>query len=447
MPIVPKEILRPGKFYTVTKDKDGKPIRNVLHVTKEDLQHLHEVGNMMVQAHGLQIPCCMEHQEGALPKTEEEKRVQLSQRRADSVNHNKGWVDGYHLEKEMGQPKSLWALLDIPDEEFAAKLPTEVRFASPEIRPTYTSGNGVTYSDVITHIALTPKPVWSGQKPFGELPSDFNNGPLPDGTFAHPLKERLMQGAGVRLSLDDFISDTSTPIQLSKDSPPMAEEKMDGADTAGMDDSDVKECIDLLKDHGIKLHEKTTKEEIVPHLNIALRALKGVLEPLGDGEEEPKPEKADKEPDMGMENNDKDKVEELPASVTMSTSDAAELTFLREELAKSRLAGLSTKIDSWTKDGFVAPARATAWKKGLQTHQLSLSAKEPDKEVMKIVAQMEVVEQDYSKKGLFTGSQTPVKMSQVDEVPAPAWGAEAEGSPEAVEAIVNSFVKSTKIGR
>jgi hypothetical protein len=56
----------------------------------------------------------------------------------------------------------------------------------------------------------------------------------------------------------------------------------DDDDTAPDSGGDFEEVKDLLAEHGVVLPEETNRENFVTHLRVALSALHGRLEPVGD---------------------------------------------------------------------------------------------------------------------------------------------------------------------
>ena len=178
MAIVPKEILRVGKYWTNA---------GLLTVTPQRLKHFEQSGNAMI--HGrLSIPLPYNHQPEAEPTT--------SQDLANRVKNNTGFASKYYC---LGD--SLWCDLDVADKEAESKLTTTIKFVSPKISPVFTDGRGKVWNDVITHIALTPRPRFIDQTPFGTDPNAFY---MSDD-----------DGPGVCLSLDNLLSDETTMPQTS----------------------------------------------------------------------------------------------------------------------------------------------------------------------------------------------------------------------------------------
>jgi len=148
--LVKKQVLAPATYWI-----DGRPVK----FTKA---HVRSIGLSSQQAvkDGLPIRFPKEHQDYALP-------IDHPDRLAADVNYNKGFIQGYFIDRS---DDSLWMSVEVPDKKFASRLPTEVKFVSPRIDPSFTAGNGKTYRNVITHVAATCNPIAAEQKPFGTEP-------------------------------------------------------------------------------------------------------------------------------------------------------------------------------------------------------------------------------------------------------------------------------------
>lgn len=289
-----KDVLAPGQFYC--EGPDGEP--RIFSVTSGDIHHCHKAGKAMLAA-GLTIPIPAEHQNEAKPKTKQERDKQ-------TLLSNTGWVGDYAIRKG-----KLWAALDFDDPEVAKKLPS-IKFVSPEIEPTFIDGNGHRWNRVITHVALTLRPRWMSQEPFGGK-GDLTADALPGG--AKPMRWSLAS-APIRLSLAFVASGKSQSLQspLAKrirlsGAKPMAEAVAEekpvenpaeekpveapAEDKTGKEKTDeekFQECKDYLAEYGINLPDDTTVDNFVEHLRIACHALNNF--PTDDGT--PKPEEGAK---------------------------------------------------------------------------------------------------------------------------------------------------------
>jgi hypothetical protein len=154
MPLLQKEIIAPDEYHTP---------EGVVRATPARIRHWFRQGQRML-AKRLQIPLPWEHQDGAKPKRPEE-------RLADQARNNTGFLRRYFLDRD----GRLWGLLDIPDPKTAEHVARDVKYVSPEIDPEFTDGDGQVWHDVITHLAITPRPVAHRQSPFGTRPRLSHN--------------------------------------------------------------------------------------------------------------------------------------------------------------------------------------------------------------------------------------------------------------------------------
>lgn len=154
MPLIPKEIIKPGVYHT----HDGTVVASPRRLARwvDEFRKMKE--------RGLAVPVPLEHQDDAKP-------CNRADRLAHEVMHNAGFVDDLWLAKD----GSMWGMLDIPDEKNATHAIHNVRYVSPEIESEFTDGDGNKWEDVFTHVALTPRPVFQRQKPFGTQPPPRGN--------------------------------------------------------------------------------------------------------------------------------------------------------------------------------------------------------------------------------------------------------------------------------
>lgn len=148
MPLVPKEVIRPG-IYWYTDEKTGEPRKLV--VTAAMTKRWHDEGNKMLSLK-LPVPVPYEHDFTAHPMTP-----------ADRLKNNAGWVDKFEMRGDQ-----LWSMVDIQDDEVAKKLPRTVRWTSPWIN-SFVDGEGRKWDGVISHLALTTRPRIVPQEPFGSI--------------------------------------------------------------------------------------------------------------------------------------------------------------------------------------------------------------------------------------------------------------------------------------
>jgi hypothetical protein len=145
MPILDKEIIAPDDYHT----PDG-----VVRATPRRIRHWLSMFKRMKKK-GLPVPIPWEHQEGAKPDP--------AARLANQAKHNAGHVDDMFLDRN----GALWGKLNIPRDDHARQIKENVKFVSPEIDDEWEDGDGEVWHDIITHVAVTPRPVHYKQKPFG----------------------------------------------------------------------------------------------------------------------------------------------------------------------------------------------------------------------------------------------------------------------------------------
>lgn len=179
--IVRKHLLAPGTYWVWNERlKRTVPVM----YTKEDLDLAEQESLRAMTLSGYRPYVPWEHQQDAGPKSFDDNM-------ADSVKHNTGWGAGYSRDAD----GSLYVDLDIKDELAQEKIGNgTVRYVSPMIYPSVTLGDGRTYRNLITHVALTSKPVWQGQRPFvGDdgaalsLNLDGDDEPIDASTLSDPV--------------------------------------------------------------------------------------------------------------------------------------------------------------------------------------------------------------------------------------------------------------------
>jgi len=151
-----KEILRPG-LYTLT-DKGG--VERKIPISPDRLRGWAAKFKRMLQS-GINIPAPWRHDPRAVP-------VRFSGDVADvDAGNNAGWW------KELWYDEGRNVLLgkvEVPRDEDATKVGTTVKEVSPLAKPLWVDGDGVTWEDVVTHIALVTHPVQPGQENFIAAP-------------------------------------------------------------------------------------------------------------------------------------------------------------------------------------------------------------------------------------------------------------------------------------
>ncbi len=220
--LIRKEVIGPGTYWYVDK-KTNQPAKFV--ATPDFCKYWYDCGSAMLSS-GLSIPVPLEHQDEASPLTP-------SQRAAKLLFDNAGWVNKFELDKD----SRLFSILDIQDPEVAKKLPTTIRWTSPWIN-TFTDGNGKTWQNAISHLALTSRPRITKQEPFPSIaaamslfssitPSTKPQGfalsraglITPQGLPAYPLAFSLWSG-GIKLGPDEMSPKKAPPKKEEKDKKP-----------------------------------------------------------------------------------------------------------------------------------------------------------------------------------------------------------------------------------
>lgn len=258
-----KDVLYPGEWQL----PDGRKWK----ASPELVAHLSQRAKDMLAA-GLSIPLAWEHDDGAKPRT-------AAQKAADFAKTTPGYLESSILTAE----GILEVGVEIPVDTDAKRMPA-VRFASPEIISDFIDGTGRLWpGPSITHVAITPRPVQTPQKPFQPV--------------------AMSQGAvvPVRLSLAGF-----TPIRLGGS---MADDNDDkkgdkgGEGKKGDKTGDatldaggkLKEVIEALSGDGYGFPEDTNPENFLERLHTAVLTKKA-SGAAGGGSVEPPVSDADNNP-------------------------------------------------------------------------------------------------------------------------------------------------------
>lgn len=146
-----KEILRPGKYV-----KGGRSIE----ITPDDVQGFHDSYGQLAKR-GLLAPLIWEHSDPGSPDGLPQQLSSLRDSLANATKHTAGW-----LKRTLVKDGRLFGVFDVPDDKDAQKLANQnVRFVSPELRKKWQAGDGSTFERVISHVALTHKPILVDQQP------------------------------------------------------------------------------------------------------------------------------------------------------------------------------------------------------------------------------------------------------------------------------------------
>lgn len=449
MPRVRKQVLAPGWYWTE---------KGPVEFTSADVQHFCAQGKAMLAA-GLDCPVPLEHQDDAKP-------LDRAARLARSVSHNTGFVADYAIEPD----GSLWADVDVNwlpeaknDAEILHRLNTTIKFVSPEILPEFVAGDGTRFERVISHLALTPAPVWAGQAPFGgdgaTLMSHGSGRAWSDApeplrlSLAGRLDPAMSMALTFKARLDRLrFVPTPKKQRLSKGANPMAkepEEKDEGLDdeltapdleTPG-DEQHLDDCKAILAQLGIHMPESTTAENFLEHLCVAGHAL--VKADQGKPKEDPAalPDKTvpHEEPQtVSMSTTKKPAANGKPAPKKpdpdpLRLSQENRIQRLETQLAEERLQGMNQVIDTLVREGQATPALADSWKTKLGTKRLSLVAGD-DADVREVLAQVEMAKTIPA--GTFWSAEEKASKAKQEPVPSHAQWDGQEITPARVKKIV-----------
>lgn len=219
------EAIRPRRV--AIGQSNGKTIYR--DFTADDCRRYAELGNQMLSSR-IAVPVCWNHRDDAKP-------TQLSSDDAKSelARGTAGYVERY-VQVADGR---VMAEAEIPDDQDANRAKI-VRFASPEIER-FIDGNGRDWGEVITHLALTPRPRQHDQEPIRQL--GF--------TTKKPIRLAIDPQEGSDMA--DEAKDTDTSA----------------TDSEGGQNNYFQEAIEHLANKGINLPEDTTPENVWERIVVA----------------------------------------------------------------------------------------------------------------------------------------------------------------------------------
>ena len=217
------------------------PDGRVFRCTPADLRHYRRRAKDMLAA-GLSIPVCWNHQDVA--------PVTAAERMALRERNTLGWVEDAH------DAGPLEFDIEAPVESDADRLKA-VRFVSPEIQTDFRDGTGRLWpGKSITHVAVTGRPVQTGQRPFARLSHTQNGQPI-------------------RLSLEGY--------RMAEDMEPDGDEGGEGeSDGAGV--ACPPALIEALREAKLNIPDECVD---LQHLIIAIKANKPAGEDEAPAEDEP----------------------------------------------------------------------------------------------------------------------------------------------------------------
>ena len=215
-----------------------------------------------------------------------------------------------------------------------------------------------------------------------------------------------------------------------------------GEDEGGNEpnNQEVQDLISALAEHNINLDVEAVKtpKDLVTHLTIALRALKGVLQPGGATGGAP--------------------VEEQPSqtlSHDVAVAPSPEFLAMKSKLASSEMRHLTRRIDNLVLSGQASPAKAKEWTSKLTEHQLGLADEEPDAVLRDIRTQVDFCTNEvpegtlYSEAGKRLVAKNGQLLSADEESPADTqkWltGDGNSLDPERHREVVKQFCQANNI--
>lgn len=384
VPVLPKEILRVGTYHTP---------EGVVEVTPRRIRHWVLSFRRMREA-GLQVPAPWEHQDGAKPMSGDDHA-------ASRAKNNAGFLKRLWL----GKDGSLWGGVEVPDAD-AERVKNNVKYVSPELEPEFTDGEGRVWRDVITHLALTPRPVFAKQRPFGTKPPRMSLGrvrlSLEQLSMAGKTKKRMSKeqedadealNKGVGGTEDD--TDETGAAKLSGDA-----DADDPADPDGeaLDEGDgpapepaeepdyFEESKKQLSQMGVSMPEHCTPETFQRDLSIALHAINNsqATDMSGDAGDEDDDDDLLEDDDV---DGDEKAVKEQPLMMSLRKQVREQEETISALLAEKR----SDRIDRYEREGRCSPARAAALRQSLSKARLSFGRKRPTAEAASIDAQLDAI--------------------------------------------------------
>lgn len=219
--------------------------------TRDDIPYFRQRAKDMLAA-GLSLPVAWRHQD-VVPMTDGERQRFGAEEAARQEKLTLGWV-----EDAFADNGPLDFVIETPDEADGRQL-EKCRFVSPEIQTDFVDGTGRLWpGKSITHLAVTSRPVQSGQKPFVRLAHDATR-PPPE-----------------RLSLEGFMAEKDDDTKPGKPEKPEAPETPEAApapEAPAVDPNSpevlLPRLIQALRAHNMNIPDSVTD---LQHLVIAIEA-------------------------------------------------------------------------------------------------------------------------------------------------------------------------------
>ena len=406
--LVKKQILAPGTYWV--EGLDGEPAPFV--VNADDIQHFQSVGQKMIRS-GLHIPVPVEHGN----KTNPPGPVSDEQKAANVALNNAGWMRGYQV-----QDGSLWGLIDIQDPAVAAKAKTTIKYVSPYISPSFVNPNtGEKLHNLISHVALTPQPLFTRQAPFGASLSARsmtrpvalsmgNRVQLSGGSM--PLPPPKKEDEDKKTSEDEIVNDQDpeeTETELEEPSPVAPEEPaVENAHAL------TSKLAAILAEDGVVVEPCEDPIEFLKHCLTAYASHRGTKEAMkrDDAEDPANPAAA------GTAGQPAPEPQYTAMSARAKKAEALNVK-LSAELATVRAAELLADIDMLEEREFLDPDEATAARTLVGAKKMSLAGS-PGTEVLELKATIKALKKQAAKTapdaGILTQHVTATKLSAAKPV-------------------------------
>lgn len=273
-------------------------------------------------AKGLNVPVCLEHRSDAKPKA-----LSADDLKSWKARGTVGHVENYELDSA----NRVWVNVELPDDA-DAKQAHKLRFCSPEI-DNFTDGDGQDWGEVITHVALTPRPRQYDQPPIA----------------------RLSLTGPIRLAFDPKTGEDMADEKEDKDEGGKEEEAPPEKKESPQVNAKIKGVIEALKSIGMNIPDEVTDAD---GLIIAIKAANGPDD--GAGAEDELPE------------NIGPTTQNPPIGLSHDATAAEKKSIARAD--KMERAALKNRIDTLLKSGRIGPPIAQKLNGQLGQIQLSFSA-------------------------------------------------------------------------
>jgi len=326
-----KPIVTTG-VYSIPGDTSRK-----VEVTENRLSHWASQFEKMKKA-GISVPAPWNHSKEAFPMSIGDDGT------LPRSDINAGWWDRVWVENN-----TLWGEVDVPSNEDAVKIGTNVKESSIYVRPSFVDGAGNEWKDSLMHIALVTHPVENGQ-----------------GNF-----EPVEQGLALAMS------QLTEPLSMA--SPQPAEEQLNATDNVGPGESKdsqqqgLQGMLELLRSLQIDLPEDTNEVNFMERLMVALRQKKASEQPDDQSVTTP-PEGAKEQPaPVAMSQEKKSEVQEEEVTLSHEEQVGEEvvmshpkfkaasqtITFLLNHIGQQEKNGLADRRNNLVATGKVTEAYAS----------------------------------------------------------------------------------------